>query len=70
MTITATQVAKAMIPATREREKKIAAIHATTNETQAAASVVSFRIVIQVVVSVIVRYFTNRLGQVTPVPFR
>ena len=35
-----------MIPAVRERGKKMAAIHAAKNETQPAASMVSFRIVI------------------------
>jgi hypothetical protein len=47
MIITAAHVVRAMIPAMRERGKKMAAIHATKNETQPAASMVSFRIVIQ-----------------------
>ena len=47
MIITAAHVVRAMIPAMRERGKKMAAIHATKNETQPAASMVSFRIVIE-----------------------
>jgi hypothetical protein len=47
MTITTAHVVRAMIPAMRELGKKIAAIHATKNETQPAASMVSFRIVVE-----------------------
>ena len=47
MIITAAHVIRAMIPAMRERGKKMAAIHGTKNETQPAASMVSFRIVIE-----------------------
>jgi hypothetical protein len=36
-----------MIPAMRELGKKMAAIHATKNETQPAASMVSFRILVE-----------------------
>jgi len=44
MTITAAHAIKAMIPTIREPGKKIAAIHASKKETQAAALTVSFRI--------------------------
>jgi hypothetical protein len=47
MIITAAHIVRAMIPAIRERGKKMAAIHETKNETQPAASTVSFRIVIE-----------------------
>jgi hypothetical protein len=44
MTITAAHAINAIIPATREPGKKIAATHATKNEAQPAALMVSFRI--------------------------
>jgi hypothetical protein len=66
MIITAAQVVRAMIPAMRERSKKIAAIHATRNEIQPAASMVSFRIVIQVVVSVVGIFRQLRAGLASP----
>jgi hypothetical protein len=47
MIITAAHVIRAMIPAMRELGKKMAAIHATKNETQPAASMVSFRILVE-----------------------
>ena len=47
MIITAAHVIRAMIPAMRDWRKKTATIHAARNETHPAASIVSFRILIE-----------------------